>query len=255
MSGMGSRTKVRCPSCGAKNDATASRCRICGTDVRPDAEQPMTAPKPGSAEVRQAGLGRIVLIALACIAALLLAALLLGAVEGPRWLTDVVNKIPLISREADDGWTTQTDEDARFSTEMPVNRTMETVAFPGANGGTADVWVADLGGTSTVPDTELSVIWMTVPFPEGENVEASLTSTAEQWATQLGGTVTESSEATYAGLPARRVTIDRLEQGDEDATVDALLIRRRDQLFVIQSRSIYPDHPQFSRLVNGFDLQ
>ncbi len=215
----------------------------------------MTAPQPGATEVRKAGLGRVVLIALACILVLLLAALLLGAVEGPRWLTNAVNEVPFISQEADDGWTTQSEEAARLSAEMPVNRTQEAIAFPGADGGTAEVWVADLGGTSTVPDTELSVIWMTVPFPEGENIDASLTTTAEQWATQLGGTVTENSEATYAGLPARRVTVDRLDQGDQDATVDALLIRRRDQLFVIQSRSIYPDHPQFSRLVEGLDLQ
>ncbi|MCU0309633.1 MAG: zinc-ribbon domain-containing protein [Acidimicrobiales bacterium] len=251
---MGSRTKVRCPSCGAKNDADARRCRICGTDVSPGAEEPMTAPRPGTAQVGRAGLGRVVLIAFVVILGLLVAAILLGAVEGPRWLNNAVNEIPFLDREADDGWTTQTEEAAGWQAEMPVERARGTTPFPGADSGTAELWLAEFGGTATVPDTELSVIWSTVPFPEGENVEASLATTAEQWAAQLGGRVTENDEATYAGLPARRLKVTGLDQGDEAATVDALLIRRRDQLFVLQSLSIYPDHPQFGRLVEGFEL-
>jgi hypothetical protein len=252
---MGSRTKVRCPSCGAKNDGEARRCRICSTDISPGAEQPMTVPRPGSAQVDAAGLGRVVVIAVAVMLAVLAAALLFGLVEGPRWLTNAMNEIPFVSQEADDGWTTQSEEAARWQTELPVERTQGSTPFPGADGGTAEVWVAEFGGTATVPDTELSVIWTTVPFPDGENVDASLATTAEQWAAQLGGRVTDNDEAVYAGLPARRLKVTGLDQGDEDATVDALLIRRRDQLFVLQSRSIYPDHPQFARLVEGFELQ
>ena len=45
--------KVRCPSCGAKNDATSRRCRVCTQVINADAPDPTTAepgPQPASVE-------------------------------------------------------------------------------------------------------------------------------------------------------------------------------------------------------------
>ena len=41
---------------------------------------------------------------------------------------------------------------------------------------------------------------------------------------------------------------------DYDVTVRALFIRRGEDLYVIESSSIYDDHPQFTRLANGFTV-
>lgn len=247
-------TKVRCPNCGAKNKAGMFRCRVCSTDLREEAEQPLTRPEVGSTAVRSASLSGVVALAVGGIALLLLAALLLGVVSGPAWLTNAMNKVPILNTATDDGWTSFVEESGRWEAQMPVDRTEGTVGFPGSETGTAEQWLAGLGGTSTVPDTELSIIWMTVPTPSGENVDASLAATAEQWGIALGGKVTANDEATFDGFPARRVTITDLSQGKEDATIEAVLVRRKEQLVVLVSRSVYTDHPQFGRLVQNFSF-
>lgn len=249
-----STTKVRCAGCGAKNDGEATKCRICGKDLRNTAEQPLTMPRAGSEEMRSARLSGLMAMAVGGVLAVGLLALLLGVVEGPKWLSDARNKLPLVGQQADDGWTAFTEPVGRWRAEMPVNRVESPVAFPASTTATAQQWLAPLGGVPGFADTELSVIWTTVATADGENVEATLASTAEQWAAQLGGQVERNSEASFQGLPARRLTISGLRQGDERATIDALLIRRREQLVILQSRSIYGDHPQFVRLAEGFSF-
>jgi hypothetical protein len=244
--------KVRCPSCGAKNDGI--RCSICGADLRDDVERPLTQPTPGSAQIRSARLSGVFLVAIGGVVLLAVLALLLGVVEGPQWLTTIRNKIPLISQESEDGWTSFTEPEARFAAEMPVDREREVVASSASLTGQAEEWRAGLGGTSTVPDTVLTITWAPVAAVTEDELEATLTSTAEQWGTELGGRVETNEEMTFQGLPARRVEVTRLEQGDEAATVDAIIVRRREQLVIIASRSVYPDHPQFSRLANGFSF-
>jgi hypothetical protein len=244
--------KVRCPSCGAKNDGI--RCRICGTDLRDDVERPLTQPTPGSAQIRSARLSGVFLVAIGGVVLLAVLALLLGVVEGPQWLTTIRNKIPLISQESEDGWTSFTEPDARFAAEMPVDRERVVVASSASLTGQAEEWRAGLGGTSTVPDTVLTITWAPVAAVTEDELEATLTSTAEQWGAELGGRVETNEEMPFQGLPARRVEVTRLEQGDEAATIDAIIVRRREQLVIIASRSVYPDHPQFSRLANGFSF-
>jgi hypothetical protein len=244
--------KVRCPACGAKNDGI--RCRICGTDLRDDVERPLTQPTPGSAQLRSARLSGVFLIAIGGVVLIGVLALLFGVVEGPQWLTTIRNKIPLISQESEDGWTSFTEPEDRFAAEMPVDREREVVALGASTTGQAEQWRAGLGGTSTVPDTVLTITWAPVPPVTEDDVEASLTSTAEQWGAELGGRVETNDEMTFQGLPARRVKVTRLEQGGEVASVDAIIVRRREQLVIIASRSVYPDHPQFSRLATGFNF-
>lgn len=45
--------KVRCPSCGAKNDAMARRCRVCTVVINMNAPEPGTEPAPAPAPVME----------------------------------------------------------------------------------------------------------------------------------------------------------------------------------------------------------
>ena len=245
-------TKVRCPACGAKNDGEARKCRICGQDLRESAERPLTMPQPGSEVMRSARLSGVVLIAVGAVVGLGVLALAFGVVQGPQWLSDLRNDLPVVDQSPSDGWTSFEEPSGSWAAELPVDRTEETLAFPPGDNGTATQWISRLGGTATVPDTELSIVWTTVPTSEDEPVEQSLAATGEAWAQQLGGRTSRNDEATFEGLPARRITVTDLRLGDERATADAVLVRRGDQLVILQSLSIYPDHPQFSRLVEGF---
>ena len=137
---------------------------------------------------------------------------------------------------------------------MPVDRTQQQEPFPWSSTGTLDEWVSTLG-PETDPDTTLSVQWMTVATPEGEKVDAALTSLAVSWADSLGGRLTHIDNTSFQGYPALLVEMDKLENAKGDPiTIRAVLIRRREQLFILESKSVYADHPQFDRLVNGFAL-
>ena len=82
-----------------------------------------------------------------------------------------------------------------------------------------------------------------------------MSSLAIAWAGSIGGTVESSDETSFQGYPALLVTITGLRDASGDVTTErALLVRRREQQFIIVSNSVYKDHPQFDRLVNGFSL-
>ena len=245
---------TRCPACGAKNQAGSVKCRICGQDLRGSAEAPLSQPVPGSAVHRDGRLSGIVALAVAGVLLLAACALLLGLLPGNSATDWVRDRVPFLSQAPDDGWEEFTEPSGRWVAELPADRTEEVIPAAWADTGTSRAWIATLGDPDA-PDTELAVQWTTVPRVEGEDVQASLASVAEQWGTSLGGAVTRSDDASFQGLPARRVTVEGLEGREgADATVQAVLIRRDEQLVILWSRSIYPDQPQFGRLIEGFSL-
>jgi hypothetical protein len=238
---------VRCPGCGAKNPEDAPKCRICGFDLRGQSELPMSQPKAGSEAMKSGSLKGVLGLAVLGVLAMVLAGVLLGVLPGGDVLTSIRNKIPLIATESSDGWEEFVQTDARFSATMPVDRTETT-------GTSFDQWASTLGPDAQ-PDTTLGIAWTTVPTPADEKIDASLTSWSITWAASLGGKVSSSNESSFQGYPALLVQVDGLRNAAGDSvTVRALLIRRREQLFVVSSSSVYADHPQFDRLVNGFTL-
>jgi len=247
-------SSIRCPGCGAKNPEGAVKCRLCAYDLRGQAELPMSQPKPGSAEVRGSSLKGVMALAVLGVVAIVLAGVLLGALPGAGAIATIRNKIPLIAAETSDGWDQFTEASARFRATMPVDRTQQQQPSQWSTTGTLDEWVSTLGPEAD-PDTTLSVQWMTVPTPEGEKVDAALTSLAVGWADSMGGRLTHVENTSFQGYPALLIEMDKLKNAKGDPiTIRAVLIRQRDQLFILESKSVYTDHPQFDRLVNGFAL-
>ena len=245
---------VRCPGCGAKNQEQALKCRICGYDLRGHSELPISQPKAGSEAMKSGSLKGVFALAVLAVLGIVLAGVLLGILPGGDVLTDLRNKIPALATESSDGWEEFVEADARFSATMPVDRTESQVPFQWSTTGTIDQWVSTLGPDSD-PDTVLSVQWASVPTAADENVQGSMSSLAIAWAGSIGGTVESSDETSFQGYPALLVTITGLRDASGDVTTErALLIRRREQQFIIVSNSVYKDHPQFDRLVNGFSL-
>jgi hypothetical protein len=245
---------VRCPGCGAKNQEEALKCRICGYDLRGHSELPLSQPKAGSEAMKSGSLKGVFALAVLAVLAIVLAGVLLGILPGGDVLTTIRNKIPAIATKSSDGWEEFVEADARFSATMPVDRIESQVPFQWSTTGSIDQWVSTLGPDDN-PETTLSVQWATVPTPADENVQGSMSSLAIAWAESLGGKVESSDETSFQGYPALMVTITGLRDTNGDvATAKALFIRRREQQFIIMSNSVYKDHPQFDRLVNGFSL-
>jgi hypothetical protein len=245
---------VRCPGCGAKNQESAAKCRICGYDLRGNSELPMSQPKAGSEAMKSGSLKSVLALAVLAVLAIVLAGVLLGVLPGGDVITTIRNKIPILATESSDGWEQFVQADARFSATMPVNRIERQQPFPWSTTSSIDEWVSTLGPHDN-PDTTLTVQWTTVPTPEGEKIDASLTSLSIAWADSLGAKVKHSDETSFQGYPALVVELDGPRNGDGDlVNIRALLIRRREQLFILESDSVYADQPQFDRLVNGFNL-
>lgn len=243
---------TRCPACGAKNPGDAVKCRICGQDLRGLVEAPLSQPVPGSALHRDGRLGSLVAIVAGGVVLVVALAVLIGAVPGNSATNWIRDRVPFLSQKTDDGWQKFSEASGPWAAELPANRAQTTLPTPWTTDGTSQAWVSDLGSTQN-PDTQLVIEWGTVPTPAGEDVEASLASVAQRWAQSMGGTVTADAQSSFAGFPARRVTVTGMKSptGD-DVTVEAALIRHRDELVMIWSRSIYPNHPEFGRLVSGF---
>lgn len=244
---------VRCPGCGAKNSEGSVKCRLCGYDLRGHSEVPMSQPKAGSAQLRSGSLKGVMFLAVLAVGGIVLAGVLLGVLPGGDVLTDLRNKIPAIATQTNDGWEEFTEADANFKATMPVDRTEGQIPFQWSTSGTADQWVSTLGPDDD-PDTALSVGWATIPV-DAQTPAARLASLSIAWAESMGGKVSDSEETTFQGQPALLVQVEGMRNGAGDlVTVRALLIERGETLYVLSSRSVYADHPQFDRLVNGFAL-
>jgi len=245
---------VRCPGCGAKNSQGSIKCRICSEDLREGHERPLTQPKAGTAVMRSGRLSGVFALAVVGVVALVLAGVLLGLLPGGDVITDLRNKVPFLKAEANDGWEEFAEPAGSFKATLPVDRVTEQVALPAITGAPVDTVSSTLGPDDD-PDTELTIAWTTVPVAMGENVQASLNSTAVAWADSLGGKVQKNQETNFQGQPALVVRIEGMKnaEGDE-VTINALLIRRGELLYMVSSTSIYSDHPQFDRLINGFAL-
>lgn len=207
---------------------------------------PVTPPAAATATGRRKGLGSLFLIGAIGVVAIGLLAVLFGLTGDGGFLDNIRERIPGLAATSDDGWQTIDDADGGFTAELPGEPTERFVPYPPATAGRMDQWVATLGR-----ETELTITYGQVSRTPGQSDKAALEAYADAWAAQLGGDIDERDETTFAGRPALIVTIDRLRYEGETATARTLLVLRDDTLHLVQSLSVYPDHPQFSRVANS----
>ena len=211
-----------------------------------DAMIPITPPEARTASTRKKGLGSVYLIAAGGVVAIGLLAVLLGLTGDGGFIDNLREQIPGLAAARDDGWQTVDDGDGGFTVELPGEPTERFFPFPPAAAGRMDQWVATLG-----QETELTVSYGELSRTPDRSDQAALEDYADAWAAVLTGTVDDRDETAFAGRPALLVTVDRLKYEGEAATAKALLVLRDDRLYVVQSLSVYPDHPQFSRVANS----
>lgn len=238
--------KYRCPVCGATHKQPPVKCRLCGQDMTSEAMIPLTPPAARAAPGRKKGLGSLFLIAAAGVTVLVGLAVLLGLTGDRGFVDNLRDEIPGLAPTGRDGWQTLDDGDGGFTAELPGEPTERFVPYPPAAEGRMDQWVSTLG-----QETELTIAYAEVTRPPGTSDKAALVTYGDAWAAQLGGDVDDREETSFAGLPALLLTIDRLEYEDEIATARALLVLNGERLYVVQSLSVYPDHPQFARVANS----
>ena len=132
---------------------------------------------------------------------------------------------------------------------MPEAREKKFIAFAPAANGRLDQWSSLIGN-----ETDLTISYGKVSKTDGQSANAALAGYAETWAATLGGKVEDANETGFLGFPAIEVAVRDLTLVDEPATASAMMVLRGDTVYVIQSESIYPDQPQYGRLLSGFQF-
>jgi hypothetical protein len=198
---------------------------------------------------RRGGLGSLFIIAIVGVLAIGVLALVMGFTGSNDFIDNIREKIPGLSPYEDDGWTALDDPSGGFVAEMPEDHQKRFVAFGAAANGRLDQWFSVIGN-----ETELSISYGKVTKPAGQSTKATLASFADQWAAGLLGKVDRTTETTYRGYEALEVNVRDLTYADETASARAMMLLRGDTLYVIQSESVYPDHPQYARLLDSFQF-
>jgi hypothetical protein len=198
---------------------------------------------------KRGGLGSIVLIAVLGVLAIGVFAVVLGVTGSNDFVDNLREKIPGLEPSENDGWTSLDDPAGGFIAQMPEDRQKKFMAFAPAANGRLDQWSAVIG-----TETDLTISYGKVTKPAGQSDKAALASFADTWAVSLNGKLDDTAETSFRGYEAVDVAVRDLSFEGESASARALMVMKGDTLYVIQSLSVYPDHPQFVRLVNDFQF-
>lgn len=241
-------SKYRCPVCGATHKDQPSKCRLCGQDMSGASTIPAYTGGSRQLDAKKGGLSKLLFIGLGLVLVIGILAVVLGVTGTNDFIRNARDEIPGMSN-TDDGWVTLDDPSGGFVAQMPEGYEKRFVDFAPATSGRLDQWSSLIGN-----ETDLTITYGKVNSPPDTSAKVTLEGLAETWASTLGGKVEDSAESGFAGYPAIDVMVRDLTLEDETATARAMLILRGDTLYVLQSESIYPDHPQYMRLLSGFQF-
>jgi hypothetical protein len=196
---------------------------------------------------RSASLATVMVVALIGVLVIGVLALVMGFTGSNDFVDNIREKVPGLAPAENDGWTELDDPSGGFIAEMPEERERKFVPFAPATSGRLDQWSSVIGS-----ETDLTISYGKVARPEGQSAKAALAEYATLWAATLGGKVENTEETGFRGYNAIEVNVRSLTYDNQTATARAMLTLKGDTLYVIQSLSVYPDHPQYPRLVNSF---
>jgi hypothetical protein len=242
-------SKYRCPVCGATHKNQPTKCRLCGQDMSGSSTIPAYTGGARQTVQSQSGLGRLAIIGLVIVLGIGLLAVVLGFTGSNSFIDNIREEIPGLEVNQNDGWTALDDPSGGFVAQMPEGREKKFIAFAPAANGRLDQWSSLIGD-----ETDLTISYGKVSKADGQSANAALASYAETWAATLGGKVEDAQETGFQGYPAIEVAVRDLTLADETATARAMMVLRGDTLYVLQSESIYPDQPQYGRLLSGFQF-
>lgn len=238
--------KYRCPRCGATHKEQTEQCRLCGQRMVSEhdvaqytggARQQIDKPK---------GLGKLFFIALGGVLVIALVALVLGLVPSNSFINSIRDKIPGLKVDSSDGWRQVEEPGGSFVAQFPGEPTTRTIPFSASPDNRITSVVVKVGD-----ETELSVSYGTVSQIGEESAKAELERLGDIWAAQTGFKVSQRTETGFMGYPALLLEQTEGKLLGQYATQRSMLVLKGDRLYVIQSTSVYKDHPQFERLANG----
>jgi rubredoxin len=241
--------KYRCPSCGAAHKDPPGTCRLCGYVMDGSVAIPTQSNVARPVEVQKKGVASIALIGIILVVVLVGAAIVLNVTSGSSTINKAVDKLPGAPL-ASDGWKRVSDTQGGFSVELPPGPVTTSVPFAPSTNGQLTGWLGSIGDAPSY-DTQLYVVYGKVTTNPGETGEDTIARLGDAKIAQ-DGFVESRTHTSFQGYPAIRYTINRVEFAGQTGYENALLFLKGDELFVVESLSIYPKEPattEFNRVV------
>ncbi len=245
--------KYRCPSCGATHKDAPTSCRLCGYIMDGSVEIPTGGAQARAPIEKKGGLGGIALIGLLVVVVLGVGAVVFHYTSGNATVAKVIDKLPGQSAPPN-GWKTVTDAEGGFTVLLPPNPTPTSVKFPSADNGQLTGWVGTIADQPPKIDTELYVIYGKIHPKPGEKASDTVARLGKQKMALDPGFIESQQVTSYQGYPAMSYTINRVKFQGSQGYENALMFLKGDQLFVVESLSIYSGDPadtEFNQVLNS----
>ncbi len=242
--------KYRCPSCGAAHKDPPGTCRLCGYVMDGSVAIPAQSNVARPVAVKKKGAASIALIGVLLVIVLVAGAIILNVTSGSSEVNKAVDKLPGVPL-ASDGWKRVTDTEGGFSVELPPGPVTTSVPFAPSANGQLTGWLGSIGDAPNY-DTQLYVVYGKVTTNPGETAEDTIARLGDAKIAQ-DGFVESRTHTTYQGYPAIQYTINRVEFAGKTGYENAMMFLKGDELFVVESLSIYPAAPattEFNRVLN-----
>ncbi len=244
--------KNRCPSCGATHKEPPGTCRLCGYVMDGTVETPAASGVPrATAPVKKRGMGSLALVGVLIVLVLAIGALALHVVSGSSAVNKAVAKIGI--KGTTNGWKTVTDPEGGFTVSLPPTAAATSVAFAPADNGQLTGWLATVGQAPSI-DTQIYVLYGKVHANPGETGEDTVSRLGDAKMAADGGFIESRTQTSFQGYPAIEFKINRITFQGGNGYENAMLFLKGDELYVIETLSIYQGDPadsEFQAVLNS----
>jgi len=209
----------------------------------------MSGRRAGGSEKRK-GLGSLVVFGILGVLIIGALGVALGLSNDGGSISKVTNRVGLGGID-EDGWTQLDDPDGALTVELPGTATQTTVAFPPGKDGEMTVWTSEISD-----ETKIMVGYADLQLTgeESDSEKVRLEELADQWAASQGTTVDTLDESKFPPYTAVDTKLSFFDLNGELAMAKTFLLLRGDRLYLVQVQSIYPDAPQYVRVLNSLQL-
>ena len=230
--------------CGAPHKDPVTKCRLCGQNMATLAAVPVSTAGARQVAAPKKGIGLFIVIALVIIVVIAAGALVFGLTRDSDTVDEATRKIPGLN-ETVNGWVTIEDLAGGFTASMPPDNTSD-LASAQPSPPAAGRWVGEIGDETTISITYYDVTNTTGDIPMNflKDFAANLANGRPD--AKLNEPMGETG---FAGYPALDVSM-RFPGKDESAKM--VLVLKGKRVYVIESLSVYPDHPSFDEVTSGF---
>lgn len=250
-------SKYRCPVCGATHKEQPEKCRLCGQYLGSRLTGPALQPEVRQAAGTRRGVADVAVLMIGGVLVIALIFVVLGLTGSNSFLENIRDKIPGLARTEDDGWEEVDDADGGFRVDLPDTAERANATYTLAENSRLEQWVANIGA-----EVELSVGYATLDadFELDPKSDASVNGLANVYQSTVNANFRQDPQRTsFRGYPATTGTIDGLMMADSNgvnwpATIKVLIVYKEHRAYVLASKSIYQDHPNFGRMVNSFEF-